>query len=223
METQPEAAPPSGTRSRTGCTSRRLGLSGGQQQRLCIARAIAVNPEIILMDEPCSALDPRSTTRIEDLIGELRGELHHRHRHPQHAAGGPGLRLHRLPLRGRTGRVRRDRADLHQARARSRPKTTSPAGSANRRATSSGTVHALQREIEKLEEAAALAWRRGGGAACRWPSGRCETRDADLAREVDRHATADRSAGGGGRGGMPQDPGPAPAGGHRSAVDRRAC
>jgi phosphate transport system ATP-binding protein len=51
-----------------------LGFSGGQHQRLCIARAIAVNPEIILMDEPCSALDPRSTTRIEDLIGELRGE-----------------------------------------------------------------------------------------------------------------------------------------------------
>ena len=51
-----------------------LGFSGGQHQRLCIARAIAVNPEIILMDEPCSALDPRSTTRIEDLIGELRRE-----------------------------------------------------------------------------------------------------------------------------------------------------
>jgi phosphate transport system ATP-binding protein len=51
-----------------------LGLSGGQHQRLCIARAIAVHPEIILMDEPCSALDPRSTTRIEDLIGELRGD-----------------------------------------------------------------------------------------------------------------------------------------------------
>ena len=51
-----------------------LGFSGGQHQRLCIARAIAVNPEIILMDEPCSALDPRSTTRIEDLIGELRGQ-----------------------------------------------------------------------------------------------------------------------------------------------------
>ena len=51
-----------------------LGLSGGQHQRLCIARAIAVDPEIILMDEPCSALDPRSTTRIEDLIGQLRGQ-----------------------------------------------------------------------------------------------------------------------------------------------------
>jgi len=48
------------------------GLSGGQQQRLCIARAIAVNPEIILMDEPCSALDPIATAVIEDLIDELR-------------------------------------------------------------------------------------------------------------------------------------------------------
>ncbi|MDH4225188.1 MAG: phosphate ABC transporter ATP-binding protein PstB [Deltaproteobacteria bacterium] len=49
-----------------------LGLSGGQMQRLCIARAIAVNPEIILMDEPCSALDPIATSRIEDLILELK-------------------------------------------------------------------------------------------------------------------------------------------------------
>ncbi len=48
------------------------GLSGGQQQRLCIARAIAVQPEVILMDEPCSALDPISTLAIEDLIGELK-------------------------------------------------------------------------------------------------------------------------------------------------------
>nr|WP_221252608.1 phosphate ABC transporter ATP-binding protein PstB [Desulfuromonas versatilis] len=53
-------------------TQSALGLSGGQQQRLCIARAIAVNPEVILMDEPCSALDPKSTARVEDLIGELR-------------------------------------------------------------------------------------------------------------------------------------------------------
>ncbi len=49
-----------------------LGLSGGQQQRLCIARAIAVGPEVLLMDEPCSALDPRSTARVEELIMELR-------------------------------------------------------------------------------------------------------------------------------------------------------
>lgn len=48
-----------------------LGLSGGQQQRLCIARTVAMNPKIILMDEPCSALDPKSTARVEDLICEL--------------------------------------------------------------------------------------------------------------------------------------------------------
>ena len=52
-----------------------LRLSGGQQQRLCIARAIAPRPEVLLMDEPCSALDPISTGVIEELIGELRREL----------------------------------------------------------------------------------------------------------------------------------------------------
>ncbi|MGW6057686.1 phosphate ABC transporter ATP-binding protein PstB [Streptomyces sp. NPDC055189] len=52
-----------------------LALSGGQQQRLCIARAIAVRPEVILMDEPCSALDPIATARIEDLMAELASEF----------------------------------------------------------------------------------------------------------------------------------------------------
>jgi phosphate transport system ATP-binding protein len=50
------------------------GLSGGQQQRLCIARTIAVQPDVILMDEPCSALDPIATSRIEDLMLQLREE-----------------------------------------------------------------------------------------------------------------------------------------------------
>jgi len=51
-----------------------LSLSGGQQQRLCIARALAVNPEVLLMDEPCSALDPISTARVEELIHELKNK-----------------------------------------------------------------------------------------------------------------------------------------------------
>ena len=51
-----------------------IGLSGGQQQRLCIARAVAVHPQVLLMDEPCSALDPISTLAIEDLIDELKSD-----------------------------------------------------------------------------------------------------------------------------------------------------
>jgi len=54
--------------------SNAIGLSGGQQQRLCIARALAIKPEILLMDEPTSALDPKSTAKIEDLIGQLQKE-----------------------------------------------------------------------------------------------------------------------------------------------------
>jgi phosphate transport system ATP-binding protein len=59
------------TRSRTSSQSG-ASLSGGQQQRLCIARGIAVQPEVLLLDEPCSALDPISTAKIEELIAELK-------------------------------------------------------------------------------------------------------------------------------------------------------
>jgi phosphate transport system ATP-binding protein len=52
-----------------------MGLSGGQQQRLCIARAVAVEPDVILMDEPCSSLDPIATARIEDLMQEMKKEF----------------------------------------------------------------------------------------------------------------------------------------------------
>ena len=93
------------------------GLSGGQQQRLCIARGIAIKPEVLLLDEPCSALDPISTGKIEELIAELKNDytvviVTH---NMQQAARCQ--RLHCLHVPGRPGRGRRDRADLLQAQA----------------------------------------------------------------------------------------------------------
>ncbi len=97
------------------------GLSGGQQQRLCIARAIAVSPEVILMDEPCSALDPIATARIEELIDELRQNYCDRHRHPFDAAGGARLAAHRLLPSRHAGRVRRHRRGVHRAAGEAHP------------------------------------------------------------------------------------------------------
>ena len=92
-----------------------LSLSGGQQQRLCIARTVATRPEVILLDEPCSALDPISTAKIEELIDELSADytiviVTHNMQQASRAS-----RLHRLHVSGRAGRVWRDGKDLHRA------------------------------------------------------------------------------------------------------------
>ena len=101
-------------------------LSGGQQQRLCIARALAVEPEIVLMDEPCSALDPIATAKVEELIDQLKRELHDRDRDPQHAAGRPLLRLHGLLLSRPADRIRRDRENFQQSRQNAERRITLP-------------------------------------------------------------------------------------------------
>ncbi len=94
-----------------------LGLSGGQQQRLCIARALAVEPEVLLMDESTSALDPISTSKIEDLAVELKKRVHRGHGDPQYAAGCPYFRQHRVLPAGRAGGIRKDGAAvLHPCR-----------------------------------------------------------------------------------------------------------
>ena len=118
-----------------------LGLSGGQQQRLCIARAIAVEPEVVLMDEPCSALDPIATARIEDLMQEIKSEytiviVTHNMQQAARVSDRTAFFTAEVnpderPPHRRARRVRRAPTRSSRTRPTSGPRTTSPAASAD--------------------------------------------------------------------------------------------
>ena len=91
-----------------------LGLSGGQQQRLCVARCIAVRPEILLLDEPTSALDPISSAKLEETVTQLKADYTIVIVTHNLGQARPPLRLHRFHVSGRIGRIRRDRGHVHQ-------------------------------------------------------------------------------------------------------------
>ena len=157
-----------------------IGLSGGQQQRLCIARAIAVEPEVILMDEPCSALDPVATLRIEELIDELKKRytiviVTHNMQQAARVADTTAFMLN-----GELVEVGADREDLHQPRRRAHrgvrdrevrlmPRAARAADfhdelararGARRSAGSTWSCTALDRALEAVAAPATSSWRR---------------------------------------------------------------
>ncbi len=105
---QPEARGAVGRSEGQACTNRPMRFRAGSSSGLCIARALAVDPEVLLLDEPCSALDPIATAKIEDLLFTLKDQCTHRDRDAQHAAGGARGRPYRLFSAGKADRVQYD-------------------------------------------------------------------------------------------------------------------
>ena len=138
-------------------------LSGGQQQRLCIARATAVSPEVLLMDEPCSALDPVATLAIEDLIGELKKEYTIAivtHNMQQAARASDNTAFFNLEESGKPGRLIEigPTQEIFTKPTRRRPRTTSPVASARSRSGRGATMPDIrveyQEELQTLEASA---------------------------------------------------------------------
>ena len=167
-------------------------LSGGQQQRLCIARAIAVDPEVILMDEPCSALDPIATAKIEELIHELRGRyaiVIVTHNMQQAARVSQRTAFFHL---GDARRIWRDVRDLHQSARRRAPRITSPAATAEERIHGARPAIRSRRSTRTSTSCARIICRDGrprrGGDRAR----RCTRSSSATARPRPRSSSDDK-------------------------------
>ena len=156
------------------------------------------------MDEPCSALDPIATGRIEDLMQELKSAVHDRDRHPQHAAGGPGQRPHRVlhrrgrprerPPHRRARRVRPTPRRSSRTRPTSAPRTTSPAGSAEPMTRRRDAPQPFHQQLDDDPRRDRPARRRWSPSRSPGPPRCCSTSDLDGRRRPDPSPTTTSTA-----------------------------